>query len=141
ASSLRDRLGTVREKEKKLADRERQLELIAKDIRGERTAIDELRKQVGEELKAVTEKMSAVERRQDEVRQQRQDMSKHVDEMQKRLLELEGVEKKNFDKMATMYDSMEPAAAAKIMQHLADSGKIETAVKLLGQMKERNAAK
>lgn len=141
AGSLRERLSAVREKEKKLADREKQLDLIMKDIRGERTVIDDLRKQVGAELKAVTEKMSAVERKQGEVQQQRQDMSKNVDEMQKRVLELEGVEKKNFDKMASMYDSMAPESAAKILQHLADSGKMDTAVKLLGQMKERNAAK
>lgn len=141
ASSLRERLSSVRDKEKKLSDQERQLDLIIKDIRGERAALDELRKQISEELKAVTDKMSAVERRQNEVQQQRQDISKNVDEMQKRLLELEGVEKKNFDKMASMYDSMAPESAAKILQHLADSGKIDTAVKLLGQMKERNAAK
>ena len=50
-------------------------------------------------------------------------------------------EDKNLLKMAAVYDAMPPENAAKIMQQLADTGKMETAVKLLSQMKETKAAK
>src|SRR5947209_88773 len=50
ANNLRERLAGVREKEAELTARQKQLEIIRQDIRGERAAIDELRKQVNEEL-------------------------------------------------------------------------------------------
>ena len=57
ANSLRERLAGVREKETDLKARQNQLEIIRQDIRGERAAIDELRKQANEELKAIEERL------------------------------------------------------------------------------------
>ena len=57
------------------------------------------------------------------------------------MTELEGDEKDNIKKMAGMYDSMPPEGAAKILQEMSDSGSMDTAVKLLAMMKERQAAK
>src|SRR6266446_4056296 len=51
AASLRERLSAQREKEDKFVAQQKSLELVYQDIRGERGAIDELRKQVTEELK------------------------------------------------------------------------------------------
>jgi flagellar motility protein MotE (MotC chaperone) len=115
--------------------------LIYQDIRGERGAIDELRKQVSDELKAVDDKMAVVERRLTESEQKRQETAGRLTEMQKNLIEIEGIEQTNVKKMAEMYDSMDPESAAKILRQMADNKNIETAVKLLGQMKERQAAK
>ncbi len=141
ANSLRDRIKAVREREEQLNARQKQLELVYQDIRGERTVLDEMRKQVNDELKALTEKLSAVERRFGDLEQEKQTVSKSVADLQKRQIDLDGVERKNIDKMASMYDSMAPESAARILQQMADSGKMDTAVKLLGQMKERQAAK
>lgn len=141
AASLRERLAAVREKEDKLAAQQKNLELVYQDIRGERGAIDELRKQVTEELKAVQGKMSDVERERAKAEEKRQETDQKVSEMQKNLFELEGVERDNIRKMAETFDSMAPESAAKILQSLADTARMDTAVKVLGQMKERQAAK
>jgi flagellar motility protein MotE (MotC chaperone) len=134
AASLRERLSVVREKETQLETRQQQLELVYEDIRGERGAIDGLRKQLGDELKAIETKMTAAEHVQT-------DSVHKVNELQKNLVELEGVEQTNIKKMADMYDSMDPESAAKILEQLANTAKMDTAVKLLAQMKERQAAK
>jgi flagellar motility protein MotE (MotC chaperone) len=134
ASSLRERLGIVKDRETQLESRRKQLELVYEDIRGERGAVDALRKQLNDEVKAIEQRMSAVERVQ-------ADSVHKVSELQKNLVELEGAEQTNIKKMADMYDSMDPEAAAKILEQLANTAKMDTAVKLLAQMKERQAAK
>ena len=141
ASNLRERLATVKERELQLAARQKQLQLIYNDIRSERSAVDELRKQVGEELKAVKEKMDAAERKKVEIEQQKQELTDKGTQMQKSVMEIEENERRNIDKMAKMYQGMEPESAARVLQQMADTGKMETAVKVLGQMQERQAAK
>ena len=68
-------------------------------------------------------------------------MSGNVKELEDRLLKVEEVENGNVQKMAEMINSMESGSAAKILQQLADTGKMDTAVKLLRMMKDRQAAK
>jgi flagellar motility protein MotE (MotC chaperone) len=141
ASSLRDRMTSLREREAQATTRQKQVELIYKDIRGERAAVDELRKQVGDELKAVEAQTAKLEQRFTELEQQRQATSQQVSDLEKRQVNLEGTEKKNVEKMGDIYNSMAPESAAKILVQLANGGNMETAVKLLGVMKERQAAK
>lgn len=64
-----------------------------------------------------------------------------IAEIQKKQADLDAIERKNIDKMAAMYDTMAPESAAKIVQQMADSGKLDTAVKILAQMKDRQAAR
>src|SRR5205085_12626117 len=70
AANLRERLAAVKESEGQVAGRQKQFDLIFKDIRGERAAIDELRKQVNEELKAVEAQLGKLEQRFVELEQQ-----------------------------------------------------------------------
>jgi flagellar motility protein MotE (MotC chaperone) len=141
ANTLRDRLTATKERETQLAARQKHLELIYHDIRSERAALDEIRKQVSEELKATKEAAGTVERRNSDLEEQRQKVSGRVKEMEDRLIKVEDLENGNVQKMAEVVNTMAPESAAKILQQLADSGKMETAVKLLGLMKERQAAK
>jgi flagellar motility protein MotE (MotC chaperone) len=134
ASSLRDRAATVRERETQLVARQKQLELVYEDIRSERAAMDELRKQIGDELKAAEEQMTEVEHQRAELELKQQTMEGRVTEM-------DGREKDNIKRMGGVYDNMAPESAAKILQQMADSGTMDTAVKLLAVMKERQAAK
>jgi flagellar motility protein MotE (MotC chaperone) len=141
ANSLRDRLKAVREREEQLGSRQKQLELIYQDIRGERNVLDELRKQVGDEMKALNVKLDSVDHKFTELDQKRQSVEKSTADAQKQRTDFDTSERKNIDKMATMYDSMAPESAARILQQMADGGKLDTAVKVLAQMKERQAAK
>ncbi len=140
AASLRERLTAVREKEAQQSARLKQLELIYLDISGERGAVDELRQQVKDELRAVDEKMAAVEKKVSAAEQNRQSNTRREADLQKNLLELEGVEQKNIKRMAEIYNSMEPESAARILEKLATK-ELDTAVKIVGEMKERQAAK
>lgn len=134
ASSLRDRAAQVREREDQLTARQRQLELVIETIRSERAAIDELKAELEAAIKAGEEHMAEVQRRRTELDIKQQNIDGRVTEMA-------GNEKDNLKKMASVYDNMSAESAAKIIQHMADSGTMDTAVKLLAVMKERQAAK
>jgi flagellar motility protein MotE (MotC chaperone) len=141
ANTLRDRLAAVRQTEDRLAARQKYLDLIHLDLKRERDGIDTLRKQVASEMKAVDERMAAVEQRYADSQQKLQENTNKVAELQKNLLELQGIEQVNVKKMAQMYDTIDPESGARILQQLANSGKMDTAVELIGQMRERQAAK
>lgn len=50
-------------------------------------------------------------------------------------------EQKNTERLAVMYEAMPPETAAKLFQEMADGGKMENAVKILLNMRERQAGK
>jgi flagellar motility protein MotE (MotC chaperone) len=140
-NELRSRLAAVREREEQLNARKKQVELIQEDIRGERTALDELRTQVKSEMDALNEALQNVEKQRGTLEEERQKISKNTQEMESRVLQLQQEEQGNLKKMSGMYNSMSPESAAKILKNLADTGKMDTAVKVLGMMQERQAAK
>lgn len=140
-NELRSRLAAVREREEQLTARKKQIELIHEDIRGERTALDELRTQVHNEMDALNEALQNVDKQRGTLEEERQKISKNTQEMESRVLQLQQEEQVNLKKMSGVYNSMTPDGAAKILQNLADTGKMDTAVKILGMMQERQAAK
>lgn len=134
AASLRERMATVRERESQLVQRQAQVEIILRDIHEQRLAIEELRKQVNQEYVAVEEHLAAAERERSELSAQQQSLDDRV-------TEVDSVEKEGTKRLASVYDGMAADRAAKILEHMVNSGNMDTAVKLLGSMRERQAAK
>lgn len=141
ASSLKERLDAVHAREEQLNSRQQNLDLIFQDLRSERTTIDEQRKQVTALLKAVEQKMADLDRKATELETKRQETTKEAKQLKKNISEYQDQEKDRIKQVASMYDTMEPASAAKILQTLTDSGNLDTAVKILASMRERQAAK
>lgn len=141
ASELRSRLAAVREREEQLAARKKQLDLIVQDLRGERAALDDLRKQVKNELESLNDALNGLEKQRSGLDQERNKVAQTVKKMEGRVVELQKEEHDNLKKMGSMYNTMAPESAARILQSMADTGKMETAVKVLGLMQERQAAK
>jgi len=117
----------LRENESRLRRRAEQMEVVLRDLQSERERVESLLKQVNTELKLSTARNSEVE-------------SKSAD-LEKKKVELDAAEKKNIERIAGMYDAMAPESAAPILRQMADNGRLDTAVKVLYQMKERQAAR
>jgi flagellar motility protein MotE (MotC chaperone) len=90
---------------------------------------------------ALNEAIDGMEKQRSGLDEERQKISKNTQEMEARIVQLQKEEQDNLKKMSSMYNSMAPESAAKILQNMADTGKMETAVKVLGLMQERQAAK
>jgi flagellar motility protein MotE (MotC chaperone) len=122
-----DTAAALRDCEARLQRRAAQMELILLDMQAEREAIDVLLRQVMAELKAANARSNELEAKAADLGKQR--------------VELDAAERKNLERIAAMYDSMTPETAAPILRQMADSGRMDMAVKVLSQMKERQAAR
>jgi flagellar motility protein MotE (MotC chaperone) len=161
AVQMREQLAVAKEREARLDRRHVQIELLLQDIRTEREAIENLRKQFAVQMKMVTERMADVDGRIVQVGHQRDVANKKVDDSPKQPIFIPPPEDKNPVKMTPedknpvkmtpedknpvkmtdTYSSMPPEDVAKFLQQLVGSGKMETAVNILSQMKETKAAK
>lgn len=117
----------LRDREARLERRAAQIDLILRDLQTEREAVDALIKQVGLELKISNARSGEAEPK--------------TPELEKKKAEIEATEKKNIERIASMYDSMAPESAAPILRQMADSGRLDTVVRILASMKERQAAR
>ncbi len=118
ANGLRDRLAAVRERENQLSAREKQLEMIYEDIKGERSSVDALRQQLSDELKAADDKIGAIEQKRAEVEEQGKAVTSKVKEMEGRLVQVQQLETGNVQKMAEMINSMAPETPPKYFNNL-----------------------
>jgi flagellar motility protein MotE (MotC chaperone) len=120
-------LAALRDREVRLERRAAQMDIILRDLQAQRDAVDALLKQVAIELKAAAARNSELEAK--------------ASDLEKQKVDLTAAERKNIERIASMYDSMAPESAAPILRQMADSGRLDTAVKVLSQMKERQAAR
>ena len=129
------------EREVKLDARRKQVELVLQDIRSEREELSRVRQQLAAELKLVADKSAELDKKFTSLDEQRKLLAKGSADLSKGRTDYEKDERTNLTKMAALYDGMAPETAAKILQQMADTGKMETAVKVLAQMKPAKASK
>ncbi len=141
AANLRSQMEALKTREQQFTARQKSLDLICQDIRTERAAIDDLRKQLTDEIKGLADKVETLEKKSGDVDQKRKQLSEQKEELKQSVVKIEDSEKENVKRLATVYDAMDADAAAQHLQHMADTGKIDLAAKILNSMRERQAAK
>ncbi|QEL13324.1 MotE family protein [Limnoglobus roseus] len=143
-------LARSREREEKLQKRLEQIEIVLQDAREQREVQDKLSKQVATETKATLERNIELDNRASTLQKQRDELEKSVAEVKKTPLpadlkkaqaEADAAEAKNLEKVASVVEAMPTDKAALQLQEMANDGKLETVVKVLGKMKERQTAK
>lgn len=118
-----------------------QMEVVAADLNGQMQDYDKLLKKVAAEMKDLLARQDQLDAKAIEVKQEADRTAKTMLELKKSMGEGTEDEQVNIARMAALADQMTPANAAQLIQQLADSGKTDTAVKIVAQMKERTAAK
>jgi flagellar motility protein MotE (MotC chaperone) len=127
AHNLVDVGASLNQREDKLKYRTAQMDVVLRDLQVQREATDATLNKVLLELKNVGTEAAKLE--------------KLTTDLTKGRLEVEASEKKNIDKLATVYDSLAPESAAPLLKEMAEKGQLDMAAKILFQMKERNAAR
>lgn len=140
----------ARTREEKLQKRAERIELVLKDAREVQEAHDRLAKQVATEAKAALERNNELENRAGTLQKQKNELELGLAEakkapppadLKKAQAEADAAEAKSLDTMATLIEAMPSEKAAANLQEMANTGKLETAGKLLARMKPRQAAK
>ncbi|HEX4611428.1 MAG TPA: hypothetical protein VH092_24760 [Urbifossiella sp.] len=122
-------LSVLRDREARADRRAAQVELVLRDLQFEREANETLLRQAATELKQAAAKAAEAA------------TAPRPADVEKLRAEAEAAEAKNIDRMSKLFDSMAPEAAAPILLQMANSGKLDTAARVLVQMKERQAAR
>ncbi|QJW94406.1 MotE family protein [Frigoriglobus tundricola] len=125
-ASLETTARNLRDTEERNAQRAARLDVVVRDLQTQREATEAALRQVMNELKSVnteTTKLDAL-----------------ANDLKQKMVTFEAGEKKNIDKIASMYDAMAPEAAGPILKQMADTGRIDMAAKILVQMNQRKAA-
>ena len=125
----------LKNREARLEKRQAQVELILQDIRTQRDEVDKTGKQLANEMKLLVARAAEVDVQPDPT------TAKKPIFAEPRPPQADPGEKKNIERLAVMYEAMPPETAAKIFQEMADRGNMDTAVRVLVQMRERQAGK
>ena len=141
ASNLRQQQEIYKTKEEQLQVRKKNLELIFQDMSTERKSLDGLRAQIAEELKGLAEKLESLEKKALDVDKQKKKLTEQASDIKKSVHEIEGIEQKGIKQIAGIADTMDPDVAADIFLTMVDTGKLDTAVKVLSTMRDRQAAR
>ena len=124
-----------------LENREKYLEAVIQDLQVERDAVELIRAKLAEELRMISAQTKELENKFTAVQTEQKKVGQDSVDLARKRVEYAKDEEKNIAKLATMYDKMEPDTAAKVLQEMADRGKMDTAAKILSQMKPDKAAK
>ena len=141
AEQLRNKEAGLKQREEQIAQRKVHLETVLDDIRRDRAALDALQKQLIAESKSLGERIADFDTRAADIDKRKRDVEEKAASLKKNQLEYDDSESKRMKGPAKISDAMPPEQTAKIIQQMADSGKLDTAVKLLAAMKEAQAAK
>jgi flagellar motility protein MotE (MotC chaperone) len=136
AAEQKEQQEALKRREQRLEKRQAQVELILQDIRTQRDEVDNVAKKVAGEMKLLAARAA-----DPETAAQPDPAPKKPIFAEPRPPQADPSEKKNLERLAVMYEAMPPETAAKILQEMADRGNMDSAVKVLGQMRERQAGK
>lgn len=142
------RLGTLmREREKMLKNREdilqedeTRLKLVLSDIKAEQQTIDGLHTQVRGSITAAEQILDRIDQQQQDFVSDQQQAKTDLEAIQESAVEFKESENDNIKRMAQWFQAMEPDKAAEFIRELADDGKLDMAVQLLGNFEERDAS-
>ena len=141
AADLELQTDGIKRREQGVTNRQKNIDLVYKEILKEQRNVDGIRKQIDEEMKLLAEKADAIERKYSETRLQGTKLDEQNKELRQTLLEVEDAERGRVKQMASFYDTMDPEKAAPMFQEMVDNGKLDMAVKIMASMKDRPASK
>ncbi|MBX9628678.1 MAG: hypothetical protein K2X82_33080 [Gemmataceae bacterium] len=118
----------VRAREDRLERRQAQMDLVLRDLQAERDAVDALLRRVTAEAREAATNAA-------------RDAAAAAAAQPKVPADPDAANPEAIRKMAAMYDNMTPESAALIFKQMSDSGKLDTAVRILNQMQPRQASR
>ena len=129
------------EREQEIEQRQAQLKLIESDLAGSRKEIDGLQAMVQESVQRADQLLKNLEQQRQQFEQQKKDAESTMESLRSQDDEANAAEATNIRKISSWFQSMPPEKAAEYLRELSNDGNTTSAVKLLENIEERNAAK
>jgi flagellar motility protein MotE (MotC chaperone) len=115
--------------------------MIFDDMRKEQEIINGMKKDVHGLIAKIEQAVRSLEKQSGDLDRQKKAVATEVKELRQTVTEFETDEMKRVKKLSAVYEKMEPKRAAETLRAMAESGKLDTAAKILATMGERQAAK
>jgi len=117
---IRQKMQEYNDKQKVLEQEKQQIEITRQTLQDEIEQLNQLQEKLNLALISIKDKEKAI---------------------QNSIVEIESLEKTNFQRIAGTYDKMDPAQAGKILATMVTNNQMPDAVKILYYMNERSAGK
>ncbi len=129
------------QREQEIEQRQARLKLIENDLAGSRKEIDGLQALVQESVQRADQLLKDLEQQRQQFEQEKKDAESTMESLRTQDDEANAAEATNVRKISSWFQSMPPEKAAEYLRELSNDGNTDSAVKLLENIEERNAAK
>jgi flagellar motility protein MotE (MotC chaperone) len=116
------------------------MDILHDNIKKEQKKLEITRKEIQAELVLVQEKLDQLEKRTADSEKDRRAVDVQKKDLERSVLEMDSQEWINLKQQIKTIEKMDPEAASMVLVQMVDSGKLDTAVKILSQMRDRQAA-
>ncbi len=120
--------------------REKQMDIIHLKIKDEQKKLDTVRKEIQAELVLVQEKLDQLGKQTEDGARERKTTEASKKDLERTMWEVEDREWTAVKQQVKTFEKMDPEAAAAMVIQMVDNSKLDTAVKVLSQMRDRQAA-
>lgn len=139
--SLNARDESLKLREDEFRQREARMQLILADIQSEQGVINGLRGQVQQQLEAADALLAKIQQGRQSLADEQARAKAQIDEFKSTQHEMDDQERENIKRLATWVRAMDPTNAGEVLREMANDGRMATAVKILSNLEEREAAK
>jgi len=140
ASALQQQKDQLELRTKEIGVREKQMDIVHAEIKKEHKKLEALRKEIQVELANVQEKLDLLDKRTADGNATIKTIAAAKAELAEKVTEYDTQELANIKAQIKTFEKMDPEAAASVITEMSNSGKLDTAVKILAQMRDRQAA-
>lgn len=139
--SLNARDDSLQKQEDALRQRVMQVQLALADLQTEQASLDAIRAQVQQQLQAADGLLARIQQGRQELVTEQARAKSQLEEFKTAQLEMDEQERENIKRLATWVRAMDPSNAGDVLKEMANDGRMATAVKILSNLEEREAAK
>lgn len=139
-AALQQQQEAIKAREQQIGVREKQMDIVHDEIKREQKKLEVTRREVQAELQMLESKLAELEKRATDGDRDRKAADVQKKELERTILEVDAQEWKNLKDQVKKLESMDPESAALVVVQMVDQGKLDTVVKMLSQMRDRQAA-
>lgn len=140
-ATVRNQQEALTRREEAVVKQQARLNLVQDDLDAEQRELEGLFSQIRESLENGERLLTTIQQRRAELDAEKQAAQKELDQFKKTQTEYANLEVDNIKQISRWFQSMPAENAAEYLRELSNDGNIASAIQLLGNIEERDAAK
>ncbi len=138
--TFRNQQRALQQQQQSIQQERDRLALIYGDIRGNQRELDGLQAQMNDRVEAAEQLLAELLRERQKLDEERDEAVNEMKDFKETKTEFDAAESTNIKKISQWIQGMPAETAATYLKQLSNDGNIPSAIKLLGNIEERNAA-